>query len=188
MLHSTLHYTALYTFSIELPGPLKPCCVSVLCCTYYGHVLLLQGAINFAVQSSGAKSVKLVLFTEADLAAGKSTHEITLDPATNKTGGPCQAGLLWAWDAVVMWLGRLRGMPGRQQASGTCCSSGRMLAKRDGNGSSGRHASSTAAACCRCQLCAPPHPLTAAAALCLQVMCGTSPCLAVMAACCTVTG
>jgi hypothetical protein len=45
-----------------------------------------QGAINFAVQSSGAKSVNLVLFTEADLAVGKATHEITLDPALNKTG------------------------------------------------------------------------------------------------------
>ena len=46
----------------------------------------LQGAINFAVQTSGAKSVHLVLFTEADLAAGKATHEITLDPVANKTG------------------------------------------------------------------------------------------------------
>jgi hypothetical protein len=49
-------------------------------------VLVLQGAINFALQSSGAKSVKLVLFTEGDLAAGRATYEITLDPTTNKTG------------------------------------------------------------------------------------------------------
>jgi hypothetical protein len=30
--------------------------------------------------------VKLVLFTESDLAAGRATHEITLDPVANKTG------------------------------------------------------------------------------------------------------
>lgn len=46
----------------------------------------MQGAINFALQSSGAKGVKLVLFTEQDLAAGKPTYEITLDPVANKTG------------------------------------------------------------------------------------------------------
>lgn len=50
----------------------------------------MQGAINFAVQSAGAKSVHLVLFTEADLAAGRATHEITLDPVANKTGKPQQ--------------------------------------------------------------------------------------------------
>lgn len=48
--------------------------------------VLMQGAINFAVSSSGATSMHLVLFTESDLAAGKATHEITLDPAYNKTG------------------------------------------------------------------------------------------------------
>lgn len=69
-------------------------CLSVWlshCLTHSGHCLLvwyvlLQGAINFAVQSAGAISVNLVLFTESDLAAGKATYEITLDPATNKTG------------------------------------------------------------------------------------------------------
>eukprot|EP00775_Hariotina_reticulata_P003086 gene3086-3365_t len=44
------------------------------------------GAINFALQTAGAKGVKLCLFTEADLANGKATYEITLDPMTNKTG------------------------------------------------------------------------------------------------------
>jgi isoamylase len=46
----------------------------------------LQGAINFALQSANAKGVKLCLFTEADLANGKTTYEITLDPLSNKTG------------------------------------------------------------------------------------------------------
>lgn len=46
----------------------------------------MQGAINFALQTAGAKGVKLCLFTEADLANGKTTYEITLDPLTNKTG------------------------------------------------------------------------------------------------------
>lgn len=54
----------------------------------------MQGAINFAVQSAGAKSVSLVLFTEADLAVGKATHEITLDPTANKTGEQTGDGLL----------------------------------------------------------------------------------------------
>lgn len=59
------------------PGVL--CCLLPVFCN-------MQGAINFAVQSGGAKSVKLVLFTESDLAAGRATHEITLDPVANKTG------------------------------------------------------------------------------------------------------
>jgi hypothetical protein len=46
----------------------------------------LQDAINFAITSGSAKSVKLVLFTEDDLAMGKSTYEVMLDPTTNKTG------------------------------------------------------------------------------------------------------
>lgn len=46
----------------------------------------MQGVINFAVTSAGAKAVKLVLFTEDDLAMGKSTYEIELCPVNNKTG------------------------------------------------------------------------------------------------------
>lgn len=46
----------------------------------------MQAAINFSVVSSAAQSVSLVLFTEADLAAGKVTHEILLDATTNRTG------------------------------------------------------------------------------------------------------
>ncbi|KAF8057146.1 ISA1 [Scenedesmus sp. PABB004] len=45
-----------------------------------------QGAINFALTSHAAVAVKLVLFTEDDLASGKSTHEILLDPVANRTG------------------------------------------------------------------------------------------------------
>eukprot|EP00878_Enallax_costatus_P009904 GHUV01010341.1.p1 GENE.GHUV01010341.1~~GHUV01010341.1.p1 ORF type:complete len:193 (+),score=39.75 GHUV01010341.1:244-822(+) len=44
------------------------------------------GAINFAIASQGAEAVKLVLFTEDDLALGKSTYEIELCPINNKTG------------------------------------------------------------------------------------------------------
>lgn len=65
---------------------------------------LLQGAVNFAITSASARSVKLVLFTEADLAAGRSTYEITLDPVTNKTGDVwhialpgCEPGMLYAY-------------------------------------------------------------------------------------------
>lgn len=48
--------------------------------------LRCQGGVNFALQSAGATGVKLVLFSEADLAAGRSSYEITLDPGANKTG------------------------------------------------------------------------------------------------------
>ena len=42
--------------------------------------------MNFAVVSSAARAMSLVLFTEADLAAGRSSHEIPLDPVLNRTG------------------------------------------------------------------------------------------------------
>ena len=45
-----------------------------------------QGATNFAVVSTGATSVALVLFCEDDLEAGRVTHEIPLDPQLNRTG------------------------------------------------------------------------------------------------------
>ncbi|KAG2454971.1 hypothetical protein HYH02_000797 [Chlamydomonas schloesseri] len=44
------------------------------------------GAINFSVFSSSADAVSLVLFTEADLNAGRATFEIPLDPYVNRTG------------------------------------------------------------------------------------------------------
>ena len=47
---------------------------------------LVQGATNFAVVSTGATAVMLVLFREDDLAAGRATHEIPLDPQLNRTG------------------------------------------------------------------------------------------------------
>jgi len=46
----------------------------------------VQGATNFAVVSTGATGVALVLFREDDLAAGRLTHEIPLDPQLNRTG------------------------------------------------------------------------------------------------------
>ncbi len=45
-----------------------------------------QGAINFALFTSSAHSVNLCLFTEADLLAGRVTHEVPLDPTVNRTG------------------------------------------------------------------------------------------------------
>jgi isoamylase len=41
---------------------------------------------NFALFSANARSVALCLFTEADLAAGRTTHEVPLHPARNRTG------------------------------------------------------------------------------------------------------
>lgn len=46
----------------------------------------LQEAYNFALFSSAAQGVSLVLFTEQDLAAGRATYEIPLDPDYNRTG------------------------------------------------------------------------------------------------------
>lgn len=47
---------------------------------------LVQGATNFALFSANAGSVALCLFTEADLRAGRATHEVLLDPLLNRTG------------------------------------------------------------------------------------------------------
>lgn len=46
----------------------------------------MQGAVNFAVYSSNATGIRLVLFTEQDLMAGKATAEIELSPINNQTG------------------------------------------------------------------------------------------------------
>jgi hypothetical protein len=47
---------------------------------------MMQGAINFAIFSSSASAVSLVLFTEEDLQAGRTTHEIKLSTELNCTG------------------------------------------------------------------------------------------------------
>lgn len=44
------------------------------------------GAVNFALQSGAATAVKLLLFTEADLAEGRVTYEVVLDRQANCTG------------------------------------------------------------------------------------------------------
>jgi pullulanase/glycogen debranching enzyme len=49
-------------------------------------VCLLQGHTNFAIVSNAARTVSLVLFTEEDLAGGRITYEIVLDPKLNRTG------------------------------------------------------------------------------------------------------
>ncbi len=48
---------------------------------------VVQDTINFAIFASSATSVSLVLFTEKDLQAGCTTHEIKLSPQLNRTGG-----------------------------------------------------------------------------------------------------
>lgn len=45
-----------------------------------------DGRANFALFTSGATAVTLCLFTEADMSAGRTTHEIELDPESNRTG------------------------------------------------------------------------------------------------------
>lgn len=47
---------------------------------------MLQGAVNFVVYSSNATGMRLVLFTEQDLLAGKATAEIEISKINNKTG------------------------------------------------------------------------------------------------------
>lgn len=46
----------------------------------------MQGVTNFAVFSSAATAVSLVLFSEADLVAGRPTHEVALHPRRNRSG------------------------------------------------------------------------------------------------------
>jgi len=51
-----------------------------------GPSLIQGGSVNLAVYASGATSVTLCLFTEADMAQGRTSHEIPLDPNFNRTG------------------------------------------------------------------------------------------------------
>lgn len=46
----------------------------------------MQGACNFALYSCSASTVSLVLFSNADLMAGRPTAEIQLDHMLNRTG------------------------------------------------------------------------------------------------------
>ena len=46
----------------------------------------MQEGVNFAVYASSATSVSVCLFTEADLQAGRVTHEVPLSPELNRTG------------------------------------------------------------------------------------------------------
>ena len=48
--------------------------------------LLVQEGVNFAVFASSATAVSVCLFTEADLQAGRVTHEVPLSPELNRTG------------------------------------------------------------------------------------------------------
>eukprot|EP00899_Mesostigma_viride_P008124 jgi/Mesvir1/17312/Mv07708-RA.1 len=51
-----------------------------------GASLTADNALNFAITSTRATAVSLVLFTEKDLAEGRITSEIPLDPVRNRTG------------------------------------------------------------------------------------------------------
>ena len=53
--------------------------------TPHGASVAPGGAINFAVFSSGATAVSLVLYTAEDQRAGHVTAEIPLSPDTNRT-------------------------------------------------------------------------------------------------------
>ena len=46
----------------------------------------MQEGVNFAVYASSATSLSLCLFTEADLQAGRVTHEVPLSAELNRTG------------------------------------------------------------------------------------------------------
>ena len=46
----------------------------------------MQGTTNFALVAGSATGCTLVLFTEADLHAGRATHEIPLHRGANRTG------------------------------------------------------------------------------------------------------
>lgn len=74
-----------------------------------------SGAYNFALYSTAATSVVLCLFTEQDLAQGKATCEVELDPVCNRTGsvwhvrlpGLDSTLLYGAYLAVPVWYFQL---------------------------------------------------------------------------------
>lgn len=51
------------------------------------------GGVNFAVQSSAATALSLCLFTPEDLARGRPSAEVPLDPVLNRTGNVWHAFL-----------------------------------------------------------------------------------------------
>ncbi|KIZ04667.1 glycogen operon protein GlgX [Monoraphidium neglectum] len=65
-------------------------------------------AYNFAVFSSAAQGVSLVLFTEQDLAAGRATYELPLDPLANRTGDVWHV-MLPRLDPSLLYGFRVRG-------------------------------------------------------------------------------
>jgi pullulanase/glycogen debranching enzyme len=84
--------------------------------------------VNFALFSSNATRVKVVLFREVDLHEGRVTHEVELDQVLNKTGDiwhiklpKLDLGLLYGEQLVDVLLGRqwLIGMEGHTVFSWT---------------------------------------------------------------------
>ena len=73
--------------------------------------LLMQEGVNFAVYASSATSVSVCLFTEADLQAGRMTHEVPLSPELNKTG--------YIWHILLPKLDSTL-LYGRSHGSHTC--------------------------------------------------------------------
>ena len=69
-----------------------------------------QGSTNFALFSSNAWAVSLCLFTEADLVAGRVTHEVELDPEANRTGDVWHVALKQL-DASLLYAYRVDGPP-----------------------------------------------------------------------------
>jgi isoamylase len=67
---------------------------------------LAPGGVNFAVFSSAATSVSLVLYTPEDQATGRVTEEIELSPDTNRTARARARALLRRRraDAAPRWL------------------------------------------------------------------------------------
>lgn len=62
----------------------------------------MESAVNFAVTSSGATGMTLCLFTPADLDAGRTSFEVELDPALNRTGT--------VWHALLPSIKNLAGL------------------------------------------------------------------------------
>lgn len=72
--------------------------------------------VNFAVFSSAATSVRLCLFSRADLDAGRTTAELELDPLLNRTGDVWHV-MLEVEDAELMYGYRMAG-PNQEKKSG----------------------------------------------------------------------
>jgi isoamylase len=72
--------------------------------------------VNFAVFSSAATSVRLCLFSRADLDAGRTTAELELDPLLNRTGDVWHA-MLEVEDAELMYGYRMSG-PNQEKGGG----------------------------------------------------------------------